>query len=176
MEAGERIGPYRIGAKVGEGGMGEVYRATDANLGRSVALKVLPEAVAADPQRLARFDREAKTLATLNHPNIAQIYGLERSNGATALVMELVEGPTLGDRIARPESTMMAAAVVPDPAQLKIGAPMRVFSSAALAGVFELESGFDVSRDDRFLVAVREVNRRPLPLTVVLNWTGTLAK
>jgi Tol biopolymer transport system component len=101
MQAGEWIGPYRIGAKVGEGGMGEVYRATDANLGRSVALKVLPEAVAADPQRLARFDREAKTLATLNHPNIAQIYGLERSNGATALVMELVEGPTLGDRIAQ---------------------------------------------------------------------------
>jgi eukaryotic-like serine/threonine-protein kinase len=101
MQAGEWIGPYRIGAKVGEGGMGEVYRGTDTNLGRSVALKVLPDVVAADPQRLARFDREAKTLATLNHPNIAQIYGLERSNGATALVMELVEGPTLGDRIAQ---------------------------------------------------------------------------
>jgi Tol biopolymer transport system component len=101
MQAGERLGPYRISAKVGEGGMGEVYRATDTNLGRSVAIKVLPEAVATDPQRLARFDREAKTLATLNHPNIAQIYGLERSNGATALVMELVDGPSLSDRIAR---------------------------------------------------------------------------
>src|SRR5262245_53320312 len=100
MQAGERIGPYRIGHKVGEGGMGEVYRATDTNLGRSVAIKVLPEAVATNPERLARFDREAKTLATLNHPNIAQIYGVERSNGATALVMELVDGPTLGDRIA----------------------------------------------------------------------------
>ena len=75
-----------------------------------------------------------------------------------------------------PESTVMAAAIVPDPAQLEISAPVRVFSSAALADVFELESGFDVSRDDRFLVAVREVNRRPLPLTVVLNWTGTLTK
>jgi Tol biopolymer transport system component len=100
MQAGEQIGPYRIGQKVGEGGMGEVYRATDTNLGRLVAIKVLPEAVATNPERLARFDREAKTLATLNHPNIAQIYGVERSNGATALVMELVDGPTLGDRIA----------------------------------------------------------------------------
>ena len=100
MQAGVQIGPYRIGHKVGEGGMGEVYRATDTNLGRSVAIKVLPEALATDPERLARFDREAKTLATLNHPNIAQIYGVERSHGATALVMELVEGPSLGDRIA----------------------------------------------------------------------------
>jgi serine/threonine-protein kinase len=81
--------------------MGEVYRATDTNLSRQVAIKVLPEAVAADPDRLARFDREARTLAALNHPNIAAIYGLERSGGITALVMELVEGPTLADRIAQ---------------------------------------------------------------------------
>jgi serine/threonine-protein kinase len=79
--------------------MGEVYRATDTNLARAVAIKVLPEAVAADAERLARFDREAKTLAALNHPNIAAIYGLEKSAGTTALVMELVEGPTLADRI-----------------------------------------------------------------------------
>ena len=80
--------------------MGEVYRATDTNLGRQVAIKVLPQSMAADAERLARFDREAKTLALLNHPNIAAIYGLERSGGQTALVMELVEGPTLADRIA----------------------------------------------------------------------------
>jgi Tol biopolymer transport system component len=80
--------------------MGEVYRATDTNLARQVAIKVLPEAVAADADRLARFDREAKTLAALNHPNIAAIYGLERSSGTIALVMELVEGPTLADIIA----------------------------------------------------------------------------
>jgi eukaryotic-like serine/threonine-protein kinase len=80
--------------------MGEVYRATDINLGRQVAIKVLPDAFASDAERLARFDREAKTLAALNHPNIATIYGLERSDGMTALVMELVEGPTLADRIA----------------------------------------------------------------------------
>ena len=81
--------------------MGEVYRATDTNLARQVAIKVLPASVAADPDRLARFDREAKTLAALNHPNIAAIYGLEKSSGITALVMELVEGPTLADRIAQ---------------------------------------------------------------------------
>jgi eukaryotic-like serine/threonine-protein kinase len=78
-----------------------VYRARDTNLDRDVAIKVLPEAVASDPERLARFDREAKTLAALNHPHIAAIYGLERSSGMTALVMELVEGPTLADRIAQ---------------------------------------------------------------------------
>jgi serine/threonine protein kinase len=80
--------------------MGEVYRATDTNLGRQVAIKVLPDTFAHHPERLARFEREAKTLAALNHPNIAAIYGLERSDGITALVMELVEGPTLADRIA----------------------------------------------------------------------------
>ncbi len=81
--------------------MGEVYRATDTNLKRAVAIKVLPESVAADAERLARFQREAEVLARLNHPNIAAIYGLERSNGIIALVMELVEGPTLADRIAQ---------------------------------------------------------------------------
>ena len=79
--------------------MGEVYRATDTNLKRSVALKVLPASVAADAERLARFQREAEVLAALNHPNIAQIHGLEKSDGTIALVMELVEGPTLADRI-----------------------------------------------------------------------------
>src|SRR6266508_2160172 len=81
--------------------MGEVYRATDTNLKRTVAIKVLPEAVATDPERLSRFQREAEVLARLNHPNIAQIHGLERSAGTTALVMELVDGPTLADRIAQ---------------------------------------------------------------------------
>ena len=101
LTAGTRLGPYEIIAPLGAGGMGEVYRATDTNLARQVAIKVLPEAVASDAERLARFDREAKTLASLNHPNIAAIYGLERSGATTALVMELVEGPTLADRIER---------------------------------------------------------------------------
>ena len=98
---GLRVGPYEIVAPLGAGAMGEVYRARDTKLNRDVALKVLPERFALDPDRLARFTREAQLLATLNHPNIAAIYGLEESSGAQALVMELVEGPTLADRIAR---------------------------------------------------------------------------
>ncbi|HEU5256854.1 MAG TPA: protein kinase [Vicinamibacterales bacterium] len=101
LAIGTRIGSYEIQSAIGAGGMGEVYRATDTSLGRHVAIKVLPEAFATDPDRLARFEREAKTLAALNHSNIAQIYGLERSGTAPALVMELVDGETLADRIAR---------------------------------------------------------------------------
>jgi serine/threonine protein kinase/Tol biopolymer transport system component len=99
LTAGTRLGPYEIAAQIGAGGMGEVYRALDTNLGRQVAIKVLSGTVAHDPERLGRFEREAKALAALNHPNIAQIFGLERSNGVTAIVMELIEGPTLADRI-----------------------------------------------------------------------------
>src|SRR4051812_40104181 len=98
LAAGTRIGPYEIGALLGTGGMGEVYRARDTKLGRDVAVKVLLPEVARDPDRLARFGREAQLLASLNHTNIAHINGLEESNGVTALVMELVEGPTLADR------------------------------------------------------------------------------
>jgi len=96
-----RLGPYEVTAQIGAGGMGEVYKATDTNLKRAVAIKVLPTSVAGDAGRLARFQREAEVLASLNHPNIAAIYGLERSGPTTALVMELVEGETLADRIAR---------------------------------------------------------------------------
>jgi serine/threonine protein kinase/Tol biopolymer transport system component len=95
----QTIAHYRIQAKIGAGGMGEVYRATDTRLSRDVAIKVLPEALACDASRMARFEREAKVLASLNHPNIASIYGLEESNGTRALIMELVEGLTLAERI-----------------------------------------------------------------------------
>jgi eukaryotic-like serine/threonine-protein kinase len=95
----QTIGHYRIQEKIGSGGMGEVYRATDSRLDRDVAVKVLPEAFARDAERMARFEREAKVLASLNHPNIASIYGFEESNGVRALIMELVEGPTLAERI-----------------------------------------------------------------------------
>jgi serine/threonine-protein kinase len=94
---GTRLGPYEVIGAIGAGGMGEVYRATDTNLKRQVAIKVLPEALATDPERLARFQREAEVLAALNHPNIATIHGIEKSDGLTALVMELVEGPTLAE-------------------------------------------------------------------------------
>ena len=101
LRPGTRFGPYVITAQIGVGGMGEVYRARDENLGRDVAIKVLPEIVAHDADRRARFEREAKTLASLDHPNIATIHGLEKSEGTHALVMELVEGPTLADRCAQ---------------------------------------------------------------------------
>ena len=100
LRAGDRIGPYEVTAPLGKGGMGEVYRATDTALGRQVAIKVLPEAFAQDAERLARFEREARALAALNHPNIAGIYGVETTASIRALIMELVEGPTLADRIA----------------------------------------------------------------------------
>src|SRR5215469_2500662 len=99
LTAGTRIGSYEILSQIGAGGMGEVYRAKDTKLGRDVALKVLPESFADNPDRLARFEREAQVLASLNHPGIASIYGLEESANGRALVMELVEGPTLADRI-----------------------------------------------------------------------------
>ena len=101
LTPGTRLGPYEITAQIGVGGMGEVYRATDTKLKREVAVKVLPSALAADPERLARLQREAEVLASLNHPNIAAIYGLEEAESTKALVMELVEGPTLADRIAQ---------------------------------------------------------------------------
>jgi serine/threonine-protein kinase len=100
LSSGTRLGPYEILAPLGAGGMGEVYRARDAKLGRDVAIKVLPEAVAEDPERLARFQREAQLLAALNHAHIAAIYGLEKSGELEALVLELVEGDTLAERIA----------------------------------------------------------------------------
>jgi eukaryotic-like serine/threonine-protein kinase len=100
LAAGTKFGPYEIVSPLGAGGMGEVYRARDSKLGREVALKVLPEAFAADATRMARFHREAQLLASLNHPCIASIYGFEDSGKVHAFVMELVEGPTLGDRIA----------------------------------------------------------------------------
>src|SRR5215203_40504 len=101
LPTGTRVGPYEIIAALGAGGMGEVYRARDTKLNRDVAVKVLLASVASDPDRLARFSREAQVLASLNHPNIAHIHGVEETNGVTALILELVEGEDLAQRIAR---------------------------------------------------------------------------
>jgi serine/threonine protein kinase len=101
LTPGTRLGVYEVTAQIGEGGMGQVFRATDTKLKRQVALKILPASVATDADRLARFQREAEVLASLNHLNIAHIHGLEESGGITALVMELVEGEDLSERIAR---------------------------------------------------------------------------
>src|SRR6185503_1897302 len=99
LTSGARIGPYDVVDSIGAGGMGEVYRARDSRLGRDVALKVLPDAFAGDAERLARFEREAQLLAALNHPHIASIYGVEEAGGVRALVLELVTGDTLAERL-----------------------------------------------------------------------------
>jgi Tol biopolymer transport system component len=118
LKAGDLLGPYQVVELIGAGGMGRVYRARDAKLNRDVALKILPEAFAADPDRLARFRREAQVLASLNHPNIGHIYGLEDAGTPQALVLELVEGPTLADVIA---SRGRSAPAVEIPDVLSIG-------------------------------------------------------
>ncbi len=134
LTSGTKLGPYEILAPLGAGGMGEVYRARETKLGREVALKVLPAAMANDAERMARFQREAQVLASLNHPNIASIYGLEESGGVRALVMELVEGPTLAERLS--------AARVPSPASRRSeteatsgaqGAPLEMDESLRVA-------------------------------------------
>src|ERR1700716_973045 len=101
LPSGTRLGVYEVAALIGAGGMGEVYRARDTKLGRDVAIKVLPVSFATDPDRLARFEREARLLASLNHPNIGAIYGVDETAGVVALVLELVEGETLAARIER---------------------------------------------------------------------------
>src|SRR5688572_4691676 len=106
---GTRLGSYEITDSLGRGGMGEVYKGRDTRLQRDVAIKVLPALFASDPDRLARFEREAQVLAALNHPNIAQIYGVEESAGLTALVMELVDGQTLAQVIASRPVTASAS-------------------------------------------------------------------
>src|SRR5947209_14123516 len=101
VSSGTRLGSYEVLAPIGKGGMGEVWKALDTKLGRDVALKILPAAFASDPDRMARFEREARVLASLDHPNIAAIYGLEESDGVRALVLALINGPTLAESIAQ---------------------------------------------------------------------------
>ena len=114
LERGSRLGPYSVTAKIGEGGRGEVYQATDTKLNRQVALKILPEAFTDDPNRLARFQREAQVLASLNHPGIAAIYGLEETGDTRALVLELVKGQTLADRIAQGRLSTLTSPLAAD--------------------------------------------------------------
>jgi serine/threonine protein kinase len=101
LAPGSHLGPYEVRGPIGSGGMGEVYRARDTRLGRDVAIKTLPDRFSRDPDRLQRFEREAQILAALSHPNLATIHQLERVDGSTFLILELVEGDTLADRIAR---------------------------------------------------------------------------
>src|SRR3954465_6384385 len=100
-QTGRRVGAYQLQTLLGAGGMGEVYRALDTKLGRDVAIKILPRAFTSDPQRLTRFEREARMLASLNHPNICAIYGFEEADGIRFLILELVHGETLAEKLAR---------------------------------------------------------------------------
>src|SRR5438876_5472270 len=133
LATGTKLGPYEILAPLGAGGMGEVYRARDTKLGRDVALKVLPEAFAKDCERMARFQREAQMLASLNHPNIASIYGLEESGGVRALVMELVEGPTLAERIATRARRDSGGTGLAPPARAQQAAPLPLDEALGIA-------------------------------------------
>src|SRR5688572_24589685 len=105
LQPGTRLGPYEVGSALGAGGMGEVYRAQDTKLHRSVAIKVLPDSFAGDPERMARFEREARILASLNHSHIAHVYGLETLGPSSFIIMELVGGETLAEWIARQPGT-----------------------------------------------------------------------
>ena len=129
MLSGETLGPYRVLDKLGEGGMGEVYRATDSNLKRSVAIKVLPAAMAGDADRPTRFQREAEVLAALNHPNIAAIYGFERSSDLIAPVMELVDGEDLSQRIAR-RAMLYEVTTAAEEMNVTVGVVLRAISSS----------------------------------------------
>jgi len=134
LAPGSRIGPYEVVARVGAGGMGEVYRARDSRLKRDVAIKTLPASFAADPERLARFEREAQALAALNHPNIAQIHGLEEAGSVRGLVMEFVDGQTLAEMIemyARPGGKASSGAGMPLDAALPIARQVATALEAA---------------------------------------------
>src|SRR5438876_4622983 len=133
LATGAKLGPYKILAPLGAGGMGEVYRASDIRLGREVAIKVLPAAMANDAERMARFQREAQMLASLNHPNIASIYGLEESGGVRALVMELVEGPTLAERIATRARGDPGGAGLAPPVRVQQAAPLPLDEALGIA-------------------------------------------
>jgi len=146
VTSGDKLGPYEILSLLGAGGMGEVYRARDSRLGRDVALKVLPSAFAHDAERMARFRREAQVLASLNHPNIAAIYGLEESGDQHALVMELVEGPTLAERLGAKGAGFVASQGPPKRAPLPIDDSLHIARQMAEGLEYAHEKG-TVHRD-----------------------------
>ena len=137
---GTRLGPYQIVEKIGAGGMGEVYRAQDTKLHRSVAIKVLPDSFAADPDRMGRFEREARVLALLNHSHIAQVYGLETQGDRSFIIMELVEGETLAQWIARqPRATPPIDEIIAIARQIADGAGHHPIHGTSILPHVELE-------------------------------------
>jgi serine/threonine protein kinase len=129
ITTGTRLGAYEVRAPLGAGGMGEVYRATDCKLGRDVAIKVLPADVAHDPERLARFEREARLLASLNHPNIAAIYGLERADGVPFVALELVEGEDRAGGVVADRAPHRGSPVITWTARTTVSPPLSARSA-----------------------------------------------
>ena len=171
LAAGDKLGPYEILTPLGAGGMGEVYRARDSKLEREVAVKVLPEFLANDPERLARFDREAKILAALNHPNIAAVFGLVESGTQRALVMELAPGDTLAALIQRGPMSPKNAPPIAD------GVPSPLFQTRMDTSRIGTSGwGYAVTRDGRFLVQSTAGDSKPTPLTIVSNWWSAIRK
>ncbi|MGH9257656.1 MAG: protein kinase domain-containing protein [Vicinamibacterales bacterium] len=158
LPSGTRLGPYEILGLIGTGGMGEVYRATDTNLARQVAIKILPATFAHDPERLARFEREAKTLAALNHPNIAQIYGFEKNRLMAVPLRLTVEG----------RAVEVGAPVALFPTRLASGA------SIGSAGGAAFNAQYAVAADGRFLMNVALDEAATSPITIVQNWVAGL--
>ena len=173
IAAGTWLGTYEIRALIGAGGMGEVYEAHDTKLDRDVAIKVLPERFSRDSERLARFQREAKLLAALNHPNIAAIYGLEQSGSTHYLVMELVPGQTLRERVAGGRAIPVEEALTI--ANFEVGAVKPLFQTTALN--FGGRWPYDVSADgQRFLINTLPEQAGSAPITVVVNWMAGMRK
>jgi len=164
---GKTLGHYRVDEQLGRGGMGEVYVADDLNLNRKVALKFLPDAFTGDPERMARFEREAKVLASLNHSNIAAIYGLEQAEGKRFIVMELVEGETL-------DGKMMAVDIKAEP-EIESGVPRMLFDTEL--NVDQFYTQYALTPDGRRFLLLKPLTEAvSTPITIVFNWTSLLKK
>ncbi len=178
IASGEPLGHYRVGPKLGEGGMGVVYRAHDTRLGRDVAIKVLPEAVSRDPERLARFEREARTLAALNHPNIAAVYGVaEEKRQISSGGGEYGRWSRNGKEIFFVQGTTLHAVPV-GPDGVPVGAPKPLFALPVLGGV-NTRYTYDVAADGSRILLGEPVDAeaaRPTAIHVVENWPALLRK
>ncbi len=177
MTAGDKLGPYEIVAPIGAGGMGEVYKARDTRLDRTVAIKVLPEHIAGREDLRQRFEREARAVASLNHPNICTLHDIGSESGAGYMVMEYLEGETLAARIEK------GAIPLEQPLKFALAAGVEIRKDGIRAGksepIFRLfNSSYAVSRDGKpFLVSEPEGDRKAdLPMVVVLNWAAKLPK
>jgi len=206
LGVGASLGPYRIEASLGSGGMGEVYRARDPRLGRDVAIKVLPAACSADPERLQRFEQEARAAAALNHPNILAVYDVGTDNGSPYVVSELLEGGTLRERLTGPlpvrravdyaiqmahgfaaahEQGIVHRDLKPENKLMAVvvGGQDSAFEVGTVQPLFDtrspptgLRSSYDVSPDGQRFLVNTLAEEAPGPITLVVNWPALLKK